>query len=159
MAIDPDVKRLSESRKTAVAVPEQMPGIIVAFVPDSKAIMTKDDRISLDHNIHQIGRLEKAAGILFLHSLIMSPADQDNITVQPLEDGPPVPPGKISQVINKISLPHPGVPLGDQRLVHFFDGGKWAPAIMNNIGVIEMRVCRKKDIPHNPAPTSESLAK
>jgi hypothetical protein len=78
MAIDPDIKRLSESRKTAVAVSEQMPGIIVAFVPD---------------------------------------------------------------------------------LVHFCNGGIRAPAILNNIGVIEMRVSGKKSIPHNPAPASQSLAK
>jgi hypothetical protein len=44
-----------------------------------------------------------------------------------------------------------------ERLVHFFDGGKWAPAKTNNIGVIEMRVCRKKDIPHNPARSSLSF--
>ena len=75
MAIDTDIKRLSKSLKTAMAMPEQMPGIIVALVPDSEAIMTKDDRFSLDRDIHQVSYLEKAVPVVFLPPLIVSSAN------------------------------------------------------------------------------------
>ncbi len=104
MSVDTDVERLSDCREPAMAVPEQMPGIIVAFIPYSEAVMAKDDRISFDDNIHQIGPMEKAAGEFLFRFLIVSAPDQDNIAIQPAKDNVPITPSKIPQMINEVSL-------------------------------------------------------
>jgi len=113
MAINTDVKRLSERWELPVAMPEEMPGIKVALIPDSQAIMTKDNGVSIDNDIHEVSDIKKAGAEFLSRFLIMSAPDQDNIAIQPVKERPPVPPGKISQVIDKVSLSDPGVPLGD----------------------------------------------
>ena len=62
--------------------------------------------------------MEKAAREFLLQFPIMSAPDQDNIAIQPVKDRVPVAPGKVSQMIDKVSLSDPSVPLGDQDLVH-----------------------------------------
>jgi hypothetical protein len=52
-------------------------------------------------------------------------------------------------VINEVSLPDPGVPLGDQGLVHFSHRRKWAPAKINDVSMVEMSVSRKINISHS----------
>lgn len=146
MAIDSDVERLTERRESAVTMPEEMPGIKMAFVPDPEAVVAKDDKISFDYDIHEISRMDKTAGEFFLRFLVMSPFDQDDIAVEPFQDRSPVSPREISKVINKISFPDLGIPFIDEGRVHLCHVGKWAPAGMNDIGMIEMRVSRKENV-------------
>ena len=144
-------------RKAAVTVPEEVPGAVMALVPDSHRVVAQHQdlraAIDLHRHLEQVvdgleercklrpcSAISKARIVIAEHKNHVPASNPGAI-----RRGITASKAEVTQVIEPVVGRDPGIDAVDDRGVHFLNARERPLAVLDDVGVAEVGVCGEED--------------